>query len=286
MLSKKLAELRKERGLSQMELAERLDVTRQAVSRWETGDAAPSLENLISLGELYGVTLDDLVRDEKPVPAPPDPASPEAAPPDQVPPEAAPAKPARAKYKIWALVLAAVLVLAVPALVIGAAALLFLAPPKTSLARPTEPGPEQAVPSAPYTADQEQADPPFAATADLLHAFAEEKRDFQDAARHSLTARGLEDGAYAVSEETYALPAGYTRLALQCTWSGYTDVTVGLRDTGTGRVYTLRLTGRSAAGSLSLRALPPGEYEVVLYGGDRFESDPLAVMWYQLQAGD
>ncbi len=279
MLSKKLAELRKGRGLSQMELAEKLDVTRQAVSRWETGEAAPSLDNLISLSGLYGVTLDDLVRDDKPVPAVPSP--------EPVPPEAAVPKPARAKYKIWALVLAAALVLAVPALFIGALLLQLLAPPKTSLARPTEPGPGQTSPTAPYTADLEQADPPFAATADLLPAFTEEKRVFQDAAaRHSLTARGQGDGTYAVSEETFTLPAAYTRLALQCTWSGYADVTVGLRDTGAGQVYTLRLTGRSAAGSLSLRALPPGEYEVVLYGGYRFEDDPLAVMWYQLQAGD
>lgn len=61
MLSEKLGALRKEKGLSQAELAETLNVSSQAVSRWETGAAVPSLENLKCLRDLYGVSLDDLV---------------------------------------------------------------------------------------------------------------------------------------------------------------------------------------------------------------------------------
>ena len=59
-LSKRLIGLRKEKNLSQEELAAVLNVSRQAVSRWETGLAAPSLDKLQFLAEFYGVTLDEL----------------------------------------------------------------------------------------------------------------------------------------------------------------------------------------------------------------------------------
>ena len=45
-LATKLVTLRKQKGLTQMELAERLNVTRQAISRWEVGAAVPGTENL------------------------------------------------------------------------------------------------------------------------------------------------------------------------------------------------------------------------------------------------
>ncbi len=79
MLSEKLIALRREKGLSQVELAEELNVSRQAVSRWETGEAAPSLENLRCLRDLYNVSLDYLVCDgERPEqPAPPPETEPE-----------------------------------------------------------------------------------------------------------------------------------------------------------------------------------------------------------------
>lgn len=63
-LSEKLVELRKEKGLTQKELAEALNVTRQAVSRWEVGTAAPSLDSLAFLSRLYGVPLDDFIQEE------------------------------------------------------------------------------------------------------------------------------------------------------------------------------------------------------------------------------
>lgn len=52
---------RKRQGLSQTELAEALDVSRQTVSKWETGAALPSAENLLALSKLYGVTADALL---------------------------------------------------------------------------------------------------------------------------------------------------------------------------------------------------------------------------------
>lgn len=59
----KLSFLRKQIGMTQMELAEKLDVSRQAVSRWEQGTSEPSTENLISIGNLFGVPVDDLVNE-------------------------------------------------------------------------------------------------------------------------------------------------------------------------------------------------------------------------------
>lgn len=60
-LEEKLVAVRKEKGLSQAELAEKLDVSRQAISRWERGTSAPSTDNLVCLAKLYGVSLDYLV---------------------------------------------------------------------------------------------------------------------------------------------------------------------------------------------------------------------------------
>lgn len=60
-LCKKIALLRRENKLSQMELAGMLKLSRQAISRWETGDAMPSTENLKQLSRLYGVPVDVLL---------------------------------------------------------------------------------------------------------------------------------------------------------------------------------------------------------------------------------
>lgn len=67
-LAECLAALRKRAGLSQGDVAERLNVSRQAVSRWETGFTVPSTDNLSRLGRLYGVTLDDLLSYSAPLP--------------------------------------------------------------------------------------------------------------------------------------------------------------------------------------------------------------------------
>ena len=77
-LEKKLACLRKREGLSQAEVSEKLDVSRQAVTKWETGTSRPSIENLQSLSRLYNVPLEYLLDesgDELPAPAPAAPAA-------------------------------------------------------------------------------------------------------------------------------------------------------------------------------------------------------------------
>lgn len=66
-LNERLAQLRKEHGLSQNDLADQLKVSRQAVSRWEQGLAMPSSDNLIYLSKLYGITLDELIHGKGPV---------------------------------------------------------------------------------------------------------------------------------------------------------------------------------------------------------------------------
>lgn len=57
----RLAALRKEHGFSQEALAERLAVSRQAISKWERGESLPDTDNLIALSRLYGITLDALI---------------------------------------------------------------------------------------------------------------------------------------------------------------------------------------------------------------------------------
>ncbi len=60
----KLAKLRREHGLTQEELAERLGVTRQAVGRWETDATYPEINNLVRIGELYGCSMDYLLKSD------------------------------------------------------------------------------------------------------------------------------------------------------------------------------------------------------------------------------
>ena len=63
-LHDKIYELRKKEGLSQEALAEKLGVSRQSVSKWETGEATPEVSKLLSLSKLFGVTTDYLLDDE------------------------------------------------------------------------------------------------------------------------------------------------------------------------------------------------------------------------------
>lgn len=60
-MPEKLAELRRQKGLSQIELAEAMSVSRQAVSMWESGATIPSIDNLILLSRLYGVSVDEIL---------------------------------------------------------------------------------------------------------------------------------------------------------------------------------------------------------------------------------
>lgn len=63
----KLQKLRKESSMSQEELAEQLNVSRQAVSRWESGQGFPETEKILQISSLYGVSLDYLLKSEGPV---------------------------------------------------------------------------------------------------------------------------------------------------------------------------------------------------------------------------
>ena len=63
----RLLELRKMNGYSQDVLAEKIGVSRQAVSKWERAESSPDTDNLIALAELYGITLDDLLNTSKDV---------------------------------------------------------------------------------------------------------------------------------------------------------------------------------------------------------------------------
>ena len=64
-LSEKIVQLRKSQGLSQEELAEKLDLSRQAVSRWESGTAQPDAGNLWQLSRLFEVSADYLLDEER-----------------------------------------------------------------------------------------------------------------------------------------------------------------------------------------------------------------------------
>ena len=66
-LYERLYELRRKAGITQSDAAEALDVSRQTISKWETGIAAPGRDKLLTISKLYGVSLDDLLEN----PAPP-----------------------------------------------------------------------------------------------------------------------------------------------------------------------------------------------------------------------
>ena len=101
-LREKLIVSRNKAGLSQMELADRLGVSRQAVSRWESGDTTPTMDKLKSLAKIYGVSLDWLCSDTADR-EPPEAAKPEA---DRPPDDAPAGKEGEKKQKIRAIAIA------------------------------------------------------------------------------------------------------------------------------------------------------------------------------------
>ena len=64
MLSERIYRFRRKSGLSQEQLAERIGVSRQAISKWESGTSTPEFEKLLALSECFHITLDELVREE------------------------------------------------------------------------------------------------------------------------------------------------------------------------------------------------------------------------------
>ena len=100
--SEKLYELRKRRGLSQEELAEALDVSRQAISKWESGRALPETGKLLTVSEYFGVSLDELMKEDTQTPQP---AAREQKEPEKIEPETnAPDKPSPKKRTLGLIV--------------------------------------------------------------------------------------------------------------------------------------------------------------------------------------
>ena len=116
-LAKKMIELRKQNGLSQQDLADRLGVSRQAISRWETGAVQPLADSVKSLAQVFQVSTDYLLNDDLDDPTPPPTAQP--APPQEKP------KSAR-KHRKWLLALAALAAAAVLILVTAAGTAYYL----------------------------------------------------------------------------------------------------------------------------------------------------------------
>lgn len=72
----RLRKYREANRLTQEELAEKIDVSRQTISKWERGEASPDTENLLKLSALYGMTIDELLKtDPAEAPVPPSPES-------------------------------------------------------------------------------------------------------------------------------------------------------------------------------------------------------------------
>lgn len=66
-LGQRLMELRKEKHLSQEEVADKLNVTRQSVSKWETDQSTPDFDKILPICELFGITTEELITGEKKV---------------------------------------------------------------------------------------------------------------------------------------------------------------------------------------------------------------------------
>ena len=67
LFNEKLKLLRKESGLTQEKLADKLNVSRQAITKWESGDGIPDIENLKQISILFNTTIDELVKEDKDV---------------------------------------------------------------------------------------------------------------------------------------------------------------------------------------------------------------------------
>ena len=64
ILADKIIELRKRNGWSQEELAEKLDVSRQSISKWEGAQSVPDMNRILALSQIFGVSTDVLLKDE------------------------------------------------------------------------------------------------------------------------------------------------------------------------------------------------------------------------------
>ena len=65
IFAEKLKTIRKQAGMSQEQLAEKLGVSRQAVTKWETDAGVPDIENIMAVSALFGISIDELLSNEK-----------------------------------------------------------------------------------------------------------------------------------------------------------------------------------------------------------------------------
>jgi len=63
-IEESIYKLRKKNNLSQGDLASKMDVSRQSITKWETGQSVPDLKNIIKLSEIFNVTVDEIVKDK------------------------------------------------------------------------------------------------------------------------------------------------------------------------------------------------------------------------------
>lgn len=63
-IDKKIYELRKKAGFSQEELGDKLNVSRQTISKWETGQSTPEIDKVTAICDLFGITTDEFLRDK------------------------------------------------------------------------------------------------------------------------------------------------------------------------------------------------------------------------------
>lgn len=115
--AKKMIELRKQQDLSQQDLADRLGVSRQAISRWETGAVQPLADSVRGLAQVFQVSTDYLLNDDLDDPTPLHP--PQPAPPQEEP------TPTR-KHRKWLLALAALVAATVLVLVTAVSTAYYL----------------------------------------------------------------------------------------------------------------------------------------------------------------
>ena len=66
-IGNKINQLRKLSGMTQEQLAEKLNVSRQTISKWESDSTSPDLESIVKISRIFHVSLDDLLRKEKQV---------------------------------------------------------------------------------------------------------------------------------------------------------------------------------------------------------------------------
>ena len=64
-LGNRIQQLRKEHNMSQGDLADALDISRQSVSKWETDESKPDFDKIVPICELFGITTEELLRDKK-----------------------------------------------------------------------------------------------------------------------------------------------------------------------------------------------------------------------------